>query len=110
MITAGTLVATPPVGAGVVATASFVGVGNTSVASVAVTTRVTWGIVTVLVTEEVVRVTTLPDEDPVVIVVGSHGTTVVIVRMIVWIGTLADGAGRVIVGGIAVTRAGFWGM
>lgn len=110
VVCAGTLVATPWLGIGVVATASTSPVGYTRVASVAVTIKVTWGIAMVVVTIEVVRVTTTPDETPVVMVVGSQGTTVVIVRMIVWTGTLADGASRVIVAGMAVTIAGLEGI
>lgn len=110
VVCAGTLVATPWLGIGVVATASTSPVGYTRVASVAVTIKVTWGMAMVVVTTEVVRVTTTPDETPVVMVVGSQGTTVVMVRMIVWTGTLADGASRVIVAGMAVTIAGLLGI
>lgn len=83
VVCAGTRVAMPWLGIGVVTTASTSPVGYTRVASVAVTTRVTWGMVMVVVTTEVVRVTTEPEEAPVVMVVGSQGTTVVMVRTIV---------------------------
>lgn len=83
VVCAGTLVAMPWLGIGVVTTASASPVGYTRVASVAVTTRVTWGMVMVVVATEVVRVTTEPEEAPVVMVVGSQGTTVVMVRTIV---------------------------
>lgn len=83
VVCAGTLVAMPWLGIGVVATASTSPVGYTRVASVAVTTKVTWGIVIIVVTKDVVRVTTTPDETPVVMVVGSQGTTVVMVRTMV---------------------------
>ncbi len=75
-----------------------------------VTIRVTWGIVTVLVAVEVVTLTTLPEEDPSVMVVGEQGTTVSMVRMMVVVGTPDGTLGRVIVEGIAETIAGLDGM
>jgi hypothetical protein len=77
---------------------------------VLVTIRVTWGIVTVLVAVEVVTLTTLPEEDPSVMVVGEQGTTVSMVRMMVVVGTPDGTLGRVIVEGIAETIAGLDGM
>lgn len=87
--TGAVVMAGTPVGILVLAAGAEVGtaatseVGYTSVASEAVTMRVTWGIVRVSVTEEVVTDTILPEEGPIVIVVGSHGTTVVMVLMTV---------------------------
>jgi len=66
--------------------------------------------VTVLVTDEVVKLTTLPEEEPSVTVVGEQGTTVVTVWTIVVTGTLLGGEGRVMVEGMAETIAGLDGM
>lgn len=65
---------------------------------------------TVLVAVEVVTLTTLPEEDPSVMVVGEQGTTVSMVRMMVVVGTPDGTLGRVIVEGIAETIAGLDGM
>lgn len=107
VVTAGTPVGIVVAVAGGAEVAATSEVGYTSVASVAVTINVTCGIVSVCVAVDVLTVTTVPDAEPVVTVVGSQGTTVVIVWMIVTFGTSGDGVGSVMVDGIAVTMAGF---